>query len=469
MNSNTRQQKSPDAREHRVVVLDDEILRSRKSETKCIVGRDLNIQHENLENYCFKSLTPTQYDLVLLAGSIAFADRSAKRQLMVEWTRHLTLNMPVHEPDRWRSKEIVGSLAAALRFVTGDVWRFEFVPRKKPSDLLGRQTKMPLAQRTSAVLPFSNGLDSFANYRSLILRESGANPIAVTTWNQSVAGRETDWLDENEMPRLRRLKIPFGLGNIHHPEPTYRSRTFVFYTLAALAAHSSDAQRVVIPENGQGSLGPSLTTFGGEWPHRGSHPGFTERLAGFLHSLDGWSVSFEHPHLWSTKGQVLQTLREHASLNGWEKTTSCVRDRRHVNLNGAAIHCGVCTGCLLRRLALYAAGVDSSSEQYLWNDLNASSIDAGMLRNSSRETTSNDRDIAVHAVLDHEAMARALDTSNAQSLTKVACETAEATKESTGVTLQKLKSLLSAHRQEWKEFVELLRPESWVRMIVANS
>jgi hypothetical protein len=161
-------------------------------------------------------------------------------------------------------------------------------------------------------------------------------------------------------------------------------------------------------------------------------------------------------------------LRDHASLNGWEKTRSCVQSLRHVNLKGSAIHCGVCTGCLLRRLALYAGGVDSSSERYLWNDLNASSIDDGMLGNASRKTTANDRDIAVHAVLDHEAMARAIESSNSQSLTRVAYETAKATKESTGVTLQKLKSLLSAHRQEWRGFVQILRPESWVRTIVAN-
>jgi 7-cyano-7-deazaguanine synthase in queuosine biosynthesis len=469
MNARNRLQRSREAREYRFHVFAEDGRPPKKSETECKVGRDLNIQHENLENYCFKSLTPTQYDLVLLAGSIAFADRSAKRQLMIEWSRHLTVIMPVHEPDRWRSKENIDSLCGTLRFVTGDDWQFEFVPRKKPSDLLGRQTKMPLAQPTLAVLPFSNGLDSFANYRFLNLKEPGANPIAVTTWNQSVAGRETDWLDENETPRLRRLKIPFHLGNLDHPEPTYRSRTFVFYTFAALAAHSSDAQRIVIPENGQGSLGPSLTTFGGEWPHRGSHPGFTERLAGFLRNLEGWSVSFEHPHLWSTKGQVLKMLRDHASLNGWEKTKSCVQGLRHVNLNGSAIQCGICTGCFLRRLALHSGGIDCSSERYLWNDLNASSIDEGILGNASRTTTANDRDIAVHAVLDHEAMARAIEASNSRSLTRVAYETAEATKESTGITLQKLKSLLSTHRQEWREFVQLLRPESWVRTIVTNS
>jgi hypothetical protein len=157
MNSHNRQRKSQDTREYRFHVLAEDVRSSKRSETECIVGRDLNIQHENLENYCFKSLTPTQYDLVLLAGSIAFADRSAKRQLMVElmveWRRHLTVTMPVHEPDRWRNRETVDSLCDTLRFATGDVWHFEFVPRKKPSDLLGRQTKMQLAQPTSAVLP----------------------------------------------------------------------------------------------------------------------------------------------------------------------------------------------------------------------------------------------------------------------------------------------------------------------------
>src|SRR5882672_5172013 len=107
MNARNRQQRSREAREYRfhVSAEDAHARPPKKSETECKVGRDLNIRHENLENYCFKSLTPTQYDLVLLAGSIAFADRSAKRQLMIEWSRHLTVIMPVHEPDRWCSRE----------------------------------------------------------------------------------------------------------------------------------------------------------------------------------------------------------------------------------------------------------------------------------------------------------------------------------------------------------------------------
>ena len=457
-----------DSHGHRFLVHDGNYLRPRKNETVCTVGRDLTIEHSNLENYCFKLLTPTQYDLVVLAGSVAFADRCARRHTMSGWARRISLAIEVHEPNRWEQTQVVQSLVEALRFVTGDVWEFSFLPRKSPSNFLSTQNHIQLTQSTSAVLPFSNGLDSFANYRSLVLEEPQANPIAITTWSQSVACQAEDWLGGNHQSQIRRLKIPFRMSTSRHPEPTYRSRTFVFYTLAALAAHSSGADRVVIPESGQGSLGPSLATFGREWPHRGSHPGFTNRLAAFFNTLDGWNISFEHPHLWSTKGEVLQTLREHDSLRGWENTKSCVRDTRDVSLDGMSIQCGVCTGCLLRRLALFAGGLESDAERYLWDNLSAPTIEGSILKRSARTTSPNDRDIAVHAVLDHQVMATATDPNNQTAVNRVAYEVAEATKETPAQTVEKLRTLLLTHRTQWRDFLQALRPESWVRTVVAN-
>src|ERR1700722_13807899 len=132
------------------------------------------------------------------------------------------------------------------------------------------------------------------------------------------------------------------------------------------------------------------------------------------------------------------------------------------------VQCGVCTGCLLRRLALFAGGGESGTEQYLWNNLSAPSIEGSILERSSCTTSPNDRDIAVHAVLDHQAMATATQPNNQNSVDRVAYEVAEATKETAAQTVERLRTLLLTHGTQWTNFLQALRPESWVRTIVTN-
>jgi len=53
---------------------------SRGSEIRCTVGRDLVIKPERLGRYCVRPLEPRIYDLVLIAGAVAFADRVVQRK-----------------------------------------------------------------------------------------------------------------------------------------------------------------------------------------------------------------------------------------------------------------------------------------------------------------------------------------------------------------------------------------------------
>src|SRR3989442_8725186 len=48
----------------------------------------------------------------------------------------------------------------------------------------------------------------------------------------------------------------------HHAESSFRSRPFIFYSLAAYGASLAGSKRVLIPENGQGSIGGSLVLLG---------------------------------------------------------------------------------------------------------------------------------------------------------------------------------------------------------------
>ena len=71
------------------IVLANNSTPTRRSEIRCTIGRDLIIRPEVLGQYCMKPLDPRIYDLVLIAGAVAFADRVVPRRIGICWRREL--------------------------------------------------------------------------------------------------------------------------------------------------------------------------------------------------------------------------------------------------------------------------------------------------------------------------------------------------------------------------------------------
>src|SRR5580698_7146153 len=71
----------------------------RRSEIRCTVGVDLIIKPEVLGRYCVKPLDPRIYDLVLIAGAVAFADRVVPRRTGVCWRRELEVVVPTNDAE----------------------------------------------------------------------------------------------------------------------------------------------------------------------------------------------------------------------------------------------------------------------------------------------------------------------------------------------------------------------------------
>lgn len=429
----------------------------RKSEIPCVIGRDVQVDAEVLEDYCFQLLSEREYELVILAGVVAFADRSVRRLHSQGWARHIEIVMPVRRPDQWQACE--AALQELLQFLTGDHWEITFTNRRSPWDNT-RQDIFPLGNGTFVIVPYSNGLDSFAQSQLLKLESSRLIPIRITAWNRGLAGQR-GWKADPDGTRYRRVSIPIRITTDSHPEPSYRGRSFLFNALAGLAAHLAHAEYVLVPENGQGALGPSIVPFGAESPQRGSHPGFTRRLGEFLGLVLGRPVRFQHPQLWRTKGEVLRILKEADLLSGWAVTTSCPRDRRDVSLDGKIAHCGVCAACLLRRAAAYVNGLVEPTNTYLWHDLKAATLADAIHPNADRQTRANDIDIASHGVLAMAELANWADAPNEDpSLSQCAFEISGAT--SLKTTQADLKRLLKAHKEEWSLFRNHFGPRAWI-------
>jgi len=427
----------------------------------CLVGRDLLIDAEQLSRYCLRDLDPIIDDMVLIAGSVAFSDRVVARKTSVAWRRNLQVIVPVHNPDFWSESNLLRSIVSTLDLLTGDNWTLLFKSRKHHTQVKP-QSVLPLGGSPSLVMPYSDGLDSFAAARLVSAQNPGVSLVLVTTGK-----RRTPALDASNaglQSQMYRVAIPFRLsrsgGRVRYCEPSYRSRAFVFGVMAGIAAHLLHVPKVFISESGQGALGPWLLPVGNEAPDLRMHPLFTSQFAAMLKLIFGTDVAHVHPQLWKTKGETLLDLKDLGAVDGWWLTSSCARDPRHVTLGNRRIQCGICAGCLLRRQSLHSAGLKNDQERYLWNDLSAPSLNQAV-NGSKRATSKNDEQQAVCAVLEMQhfaeaALARELIRSRASELCAVVGEPHAEVQ-------RKLHHLISTHSTEWNRFLSQLGPRSFIK------
>jgi 7-cyano-7-deazaguanine synthase in queuosine biosynthesis len=369
------------------------------------------------------------------------------------WRRNIELSIPLRERAFW-DENIKHLLQDCLDLVTGDVWQISFSEGRKPL-VVNPQAPLQLKSQSISAMPFSDGLDSLAAARLHAIAYPDDTLVLVTSGSKRDADRAFRIKGLNG--RRHRVAVPFHLPKserFRHIEPTYRSRGFVFNVIVAAAAYLLEARRVIVPESGQGSLGPALAPIGNEAPDMRMHPVFTHRLSVFLERALGRAIQFEHPHLWQTKGQTLERLRKEQLDADWWETRSCARDQRHVRLEGyPRIQCGICAACLLRRQSLRAAGLDAAREPYLWPNLKASRLqDAGAA--GARVPRKNDIDQAYCAVLASEDLARFAGNSGSRdTIAMAAVEVAEALNKDINGTMQNIEGLLKRHRDEWHGFV----------------
>jgi hypothetical protein len=332
---------------------------------------DIGYRPQVLSAFFFQKPTDKIADLIRVAASIAHADRRITRWAS-SWGRDIELSVPVAEPDFWNDKAR-RQLERLLDFLTGDRWSISFRLAKQPSaPQVGEFLNLPPQQEP--VIAYSDGLDSFAVGR---LTAGGVFPLGdnvtgrrdlvlVTTGKKIRADREKKSSEFGY--KTRKVSVPFQINRFGKDfqlrESSYRSRAFVFQTLAGIAAFQSESDLVVVAEAGQGSIGPWLTVTGEESADVRTHPLFTSALSDFLNVVLGRKIKFVHPTLWQTKGEVLRLLVESKLERDWERTFSCAVQARHLSTRGKRLHCGICPNCALRRQSLTAAGLGADGDGY---------------------------------------------------------------------------------------------------------
>lgn len=407
----------------------------------------LAIDQERIARFCLSADTGLTQDLVMLCGAIWWADRRFTRKRATAWARRLELIVPAFEHQILDASAPL--LARLLRYLTGDDWRITFTQR---TDTPMRVQGLPFQGASpAAVMPFSDGLDSFAQYQILIADHPGQE-----IWRVRTSTRNKKKNDE------RLMHVPLSVLGVDHPEPSYRTRPFVFFLFAALAAHASGASRVVIAENGQGSLAPSLLPFANEWPFRSTHPVFVQKLAAWLDSVLPAPVNFEQPQLWRTKGEVLgmMTVRGGARALPWVATQSCSNNHRHLFGQGG---CGFCGGCVLRRTSVHGAGLDGAGDRYAFDA--ASTVFTLNDRRGARAFFANEADIFRHSV--HSMREFAEITDKADALTRLQGECMDIDPSAPEEALRRLVRLSAAHKSEVRQFTDSLPESALLRQMAA--
>lgn len=429
-----------------------------RGRVRCAIDENLSFDLSRMESYFFAKYEPVFHDAFVVASAIEFCDMT-KHRSNNGWGRHFSLCVPVHDPDRWSQKLVADCLRDAIEFLTGDHWDLRFYPRKRPAT---QPLQDPLNLRCgfSAVIPFSNGLDSRIA-AGLASREFDDRIVRIRLGTKKTSPSEIDPFKDYF------TAVPFCVrqGKKRFSESSARSRSFKFLLACGIAAVISDAERVIVPESGQGALGPCLVPVGQVSPDYRNHPRFGRLMEKFLRALIGFKGHFEYPHIWNTKGEMLALFIEKTNNSvDWANTRSCWQQNRQVGVDGKARQCGICTACLLRRLSVHAAGQIEASNTYVWENLSAPTFDAGVTPDFDKAKITSamkQHAIAGTLYLDHLAVLQDL-WANAPRVKLESFNLSHSLEMDQDIVKKMLLGLVTRHKTEWDNFMTFLGPDSFL-------
>lgn len=314
-------------------------------------------------------------DFLIICACVYAVDKIVPRNGTPDlWTRSLDVTIPVRNRDAWITAR--DGLAEATSFLTGDTWSFEFTeaPRKFSQRRSNRRVRARGFPKSPVVSLLSGGLDSFIGAINLLNEHAEAKILFVSHYDGHVSGPAKDQNNLRQLlslkysQRIRHLQVRTGVvaeesdGGKYKFETSFRSRSLIFLGLAVYAALKvGDSVPIFIPENGPIALNMPLNpSRRGACSTRTVHPFFISSINTVLH-LAGIPHVVQNPYGFKTKGEMVKECMGQEVLKlGISLTNSCGKAGRKQHWgNKKARACGVCVPCLLRRAALYAAGLDN--------------------------------------------------------------------------------------------------------------
>ncbi len=355
----------------------EDIYSKKSGLAKTIVEiKELNIESEllisfrDIYNIC-KMQDQRVLELFLIASICYSVDKLVQRTTGYDnWTRELSLNIPVKKPEVWKNNAT--ELSKTLGFLSGDLWTFNFVNLeidlfRKPKWRVCKN-KYRIKQTPNAVCLFSGGLDSLVGAINLLTKDKKTHLILVGHYDSSGAKAAQERLASSILNKYEKRAIPLHIrvtDKTPANESTLRSRSFLFLALGIYIAHSyGEKIPLYAPENGLIALNIPLTPSRiGSCSTRTMHPHYLKLFQGLLVNL-GIQNKIINPFEFQTKGKFIKECLDYKLLETiYADSISCshpTRGRYWVRKNRDEVkNCGYCVPCLIRRAALNKAGLDN--------------------------------------------------------------------------------------------------------------
>jgi hypothetical protein len=330
---------------------------------------------ENIDEKLRRHISDRQYDLIEIASFIYAADsrilRTDKKWDGEDtddgWERDFHFVIPVFDFEFWNSEKVKESLKKLLVFLVNGKFFFEFSRKKQSSRryqyFIGGDDIFPLPKIEKVTL-FSGGLDSIAG---AIKNISSRIPIALVSHCSvtTIGSRQKKLIDElRNIYSGTFIHIPVWINKRSRfsKEYTQRSRSFLYSTLAVVVAELLGTQKINFYENGIVSLNlPVTDEVLRSRATRTTHPKTLMLFQEFFRLYSEKAFIFENPYIYITKKEVVEIILNSEAKELVHLTSSCTRTTMRSSVHK---HCGVCSQCIDRRIAILSHNTIDTSLDY---------------------------------------------------------------------------------------------------------
>lgn len=331
---------------------------------------NVRLEFDDLQDRFWRVIPPRWVDLLHIACYVFAADQAMSRgssaaveDLGRSWRRSFRFRIPVHDIAFWRRSCVTELLTQALSFLSEDRYAFDFRPRDGrvvtqkridfPSDCFGG--------RIEEVILFSGGLDSLAGAAQEVQGDRKNVILVNHRSTPKLVSRHERLLHEFRVgvtgPPPVHLAVRVNEEVSINQEFTQRTRSFLFTTLGAIVARMVRLDRLRLYENGVISINlPLAENVLGSRASRTTHPRSLRLLGELLGEVAETPFRLENPFIWCTKAEIVGSLARHSVASLIGSTVSCGRTMARSN---AHPHCGVCSQCIDRRLAVLATRLEA--------------------------------------------------------------------------------------------------------------
>lgn len=332
--------------------------------------QNVNIHLEDLAHVFHEHLTPRLRDLLEIASYIYTADCGTHRggkwgdnESTEPWTRDFHFVIPVRDLGFWSAPESVAVLSEIVELLANDKCQFTFLPFNGPDE---KQLYLGYSELddwpfydVARVIMFSGGLDSLAG-----VVETAANGDKLVL----VSHRPVTTQSRRQKDLCLAVTKMFPVPTVHIPvfinkdkniskEYTQRTRSFLYAALGAIVAASVRAAGVRFFENGVVSLNlPVADEVLQSRASRTTHPRTLQLFEQFFSRVLGRQLTFDNPYVLKTKAEVVSIIGEKGA--GELIGLSCSCSHQGLFHSKTQWHCGTCSQCIDRRMAIVANGME---------------------------------------------------------------------------------------------------------------